>query len=231
MKSRLPRLLILLIIMPLPGQSLRVGCQQTNAPLAPLMETLLKEEGYTVEMLILPLERSLLMLKAGEIDMDFFRAEAVIATDPELRRIDVPLIETTFRAYTKNPDITIRSREDLGKNPFAYARGTMILDRLTEGLEPMLALDNDRLFQMILRNRVEVIIINDQAREYLSRHYPDLILYPQEPPLIRLRAYAVVHRSREDLAAALEEVFRRWVREGRWERGMNRIISAGPGVP
>lgn len=231
MKSHVFRLIILLVMVPLSSQNLRVGCLQTNAPLAPLMETLLKEEGYAVEMLILPLERSLLMLKAGEIDMDFFRAEAVIAMDPELRRIDVPLIETTFQAYSRNPGISIQSIDDLSRHPFAYARGTVILDRLTEGLEPMLATDNDRLFQMILRNRVEVIIINDHARDYLSRHYPDLILYPQEPPLVRLRAYAVVHRSREDLAAALEEVFRRWVREGRWQREMDRIISEGPGSP
>jgi len=231
MKSRVSRLLLLLMMMPLPGQSLRVGCQQTNVPLAPLMEALLREEGYEVEMIILPLERSLLMLKEGEIDMDFFRAEAAIAADPELRKIDVPLVETTFRAYTKNPDVIIRSRDDLGNHPFAYARGTRILDDLTESLEPMLAQDNDRLFQMISRDRVEVIIINDQARIYFSRAYPDLTLHAQEPPLVRFRAYAVVHRSRADLAAALEEVFRRWIREGRWQREMDRIISGGPSQP
>ena len=56
-------------------------------------------------------------------------------------------------------------------------------------------------------------------------------LAPLMETLLREEGYAVVHRSREDLAAPLEEVFRRWVREGRWQQEMDRIISEGPGEP
>lgn len=218
-------LILLLTLIPLGSQEIRVGCLNTNSIFAPLVTQVLEEAGFQVKMQILPPERSWAYITQGQIDLEFFRVKEAPDLHPDLLVVNVPLIKTDFYAYGKKPGLKIESWDDLKNYRIGYARGMKILQEKLKDLHPYEGMDNRKLAQMLTLGRIDIIVTNSVTAGVIQAEQPGLVLIPEGPPLISTHAITVLHRSREAWMPRLEQAFQRWIRDGRWQKGLSQALN------
>ncbi len=87
----------------------------------------------------LALRRTPLLLKQGELDGDFMRAQAYFDAHPELLRVKAPLRSMTYWLHAKPPCARTVSAEELARSRVSYQSGTALVEANLPSLEAAVA--------------------------------------------------------------------------------------------
>ncbi len=200
-----------------------VASAQTPAPVRiatnversyfPPAEALLKRAyaslNLEVEYLPLPLPRATVELRAGRLDAVAMRTETYFEQVPQLRKVDVPLLQLQLYAYARPPCPRSITAEELARSRVSMQRGMAA----AEALVPEAArLPANTPADAFLR------LANGGADYALTLSTPWMVEVPVETrqgaicviptPLARTTLYHGVHESRTAWVPALELALR-----------------------
>lgn len=185
----------------------------------PPAEALLKRAyaslNLEVDYLPLPLPRSVVELRAGRLDAVAMRTDAFFEQVPQLRKVDVPLLQLHLYVYARPPCPRSITAEELGRSRVSLQRGMAAAEALVPEAARLPANTPADAF---------LSLANGSADYALTLSTPWMVEVPVETrggaicvvptPLARTTLYHGVHESRAAWVPALEQVLR-----GMRERG------------
>ncbi|MBF0181403.1 MAG: transporter substrate-binding domain-containing protein [Magnetococcales bacterium] len=197
-----------------------------NASGTGILDALVKELfarlGLSARVTRLPSERALLLAEQGEADGDIFRIAGLEKKFASLVMVPEPWLAMRFVAFATREEITIDSWEDLPPWRVAFIRGWQVFERHLAKAPALVRTDDAlQLFELLKRQRVDVILYDDRQGEYFKRAL-DL---PQAriagPPLAKSPIFAYLHRKHAGLAPRMAKELRRMKQDGTWQRIIN----------
>jgi ABC-type amino acid transport substrate-binding protein len=112
---------------------MRVGVSVARVYAEPL-EALLRKAygavGLQVEFVAQPLPRTLVELRGGQVDAASIRAETFFEQNPDIRRVDVPLMTMAVYAIGRAPCPAAISPAELAALRVSYQRGSTLIESL-----------------------------------------------------------------------------------------------------
>lgn len=116
--------------------------------------------GVPLEIVHAPTQRLAVLLAQGAIDGEAVRALAYGQANPELVRVDVPVMDIVFTLYTAKPGFAVTRVDELaGTQRGAYKRGVIFCERLLKPLLPAERLadvtDSGQGLAMLLAGRAD----------------------------------------------------------------------------
>lgn len=179
----------------------------------PPAEALLKRAyaslNLEVDYLPLPLPRSVVELRAGRLDAVAMRTDAFFEQVPQLRKVDVPLLQLQLYAYARPPCPRSITAEELGRSRVSLQRGMAAAEALVPEAARLPANTPADAF---------LILANGSADYALTLSTAWMVEVPVETrqgaicviptPLARTTLYHGVHESRAAWVPALEQALR-----------------------
>lgn len=185
-----------------------------------LMQELFKRHSYELEFQRLPLKRGLINANRGLDDGDGPRVEEIGDKYTNLVRVEVPILKISIHAHYKNKAIKINSWKDLKPYHVAVRTGTLIQVKNVKKVEPKevtLVATNEKLFELLDENKVDVVIAGrEQARELKTKIGYDKFM--QSPPLLQKDMYLYFNKKHKDKVKSFEGTLLKMKDEGYQER-------------
>ncbi|POF31766.1 type 2 periplasmic-binding domain-containing protein [Roseibium marinum] len=182
--------------------------------LTPVAEKILSqayaELGIQIETVISNPRRALLDAASGKTDGELVRVEGVSDRHKTLIRVDVPVVVARIFAFTRNPQLQGKSLSELKYLRAGHVGGARFAGELAEGfLEVWTAEEPEQLFEMLLRDRIDVVVVGEDTGNRLIREMGLTDVYPLQPSLGEIAFYHFLHVKHADLVPLIEDVLRR----------------------
>ncbi len=167
--------------------------------------------GLQLQLLSLPAERGLFNANEGIDDGDLVRIAGLEKDYPNLVRVPEKLVDWNFSAFSHRRDLTVTGWKDLLPYTVGFIRGWKIAEaNLAAAAVVVRADDEDELFEMLLRDRVDVVVYSlEMGADYLNAHSVASI-HALSPPLATREMYIYLNKKHAaavpKIAAALREV-------------------------
>lgn len=171
--------------------------------------------GIRPAMKKLPGERALRAANSGKTDGELHRIKAMMKPYTNLIRVDVPINHIEGVAYTKDPSLTVRNWQDLGKVKSGGVRGIKWFEKNTKGIAVQKYASFSDLFKALKVGRIQVGMAN---RINGITHIAGMGLTgvtPIEPPLVRLPLYHYLHKRHKELVPRLTTILQTMEKKGR----------------
>lgn len=189
-----------------------------------ILDTILTEAcasiGLEAVIQMMPAERALRGAETGEADGVVARVDGIDSIYPSLRQVPEATIEARdFVAFSLRPDIDVRSWDELAGYNVAYVRGWKIVEaNLPNGAVPQPVGSTEQAFLLLKKGRTD-IVINARLDGLRMAQILDLpAVKVQEPPLISLKLYPYLNRSRAEWVEPLADALRRLKESGRFDQ-------------
>lgn len=192
-------------------------------------ETVLKlayaKLGVEFETSWLPAKRALLMASSGQSDGEISRIAAVAKKYPNLIQIKIPINQINGVAFTKHNPIQVNGWESLKPYKIGINRGVIFSVMGTRGMNVTYVNSFASLFQMLDKERVDVIVCPWSTGLVLMMKYnlKDIII--NEPSLTRLNLYHYLNKRHAKLARRLEVVLQKMQESGEISYIRSRYIN------
>jgi polar amino acid transport system substrate-binding protein len=188
---------------------------------AGISEEILKEAysriGITVTTQEFPGERALKMSNSGTVDGEVNRIHGIRKKYANLRMVPVAINAIEGLAFTNNPDVKIRSWEDLRPYRLGLRIGAKYAEYGTAGMRVAPVKTNDQVFSMLGKHRTE-IAISTRIEGVLTIHKLGLKnIRLIDPPLVSLELFHFLHKKHEALLPRIQKALEEMAREGRIE--------------
>ena len=182
------------------------------------MQEAFRRIGSTIEMHIVPTERSLINVNAGLDDGALFHAAGVESEYPNLIQVPEKILDTDFVAFVKRPDIRIRNWNDLKPYSVAYPGNWKIYElHVRDVAEITKTHTPNELITLIEKGRVDVILLSRRLGWYL-KYQTQFGLTVQEPPLVSQPGYLYFNRKHAALVPKLAQALRDMKADGSYRR-------------
>ncbi len=178
-------------------QKLKVGLAIENKPYEPLIAAIYKEIGLEPEFVVLPSERSLRSVDAGEIDADIGRVAGAVASYPNAMETTESVLDIQLLAVVKKgfqPEKL--SPAELKKYKLGHMRGTKMAEGLVKslGMEATQANTLQSIFQMVVGDRFDVALTTSTTPLSAFPEFANtLTTLPQ--PLLTTRVVHVMNKK------------------------------------
>lgn len=206
--------------------ALDVACAQDSlrfssfdAPnLTPVAERILTqaygELGISIEVVRANPRRALLDSTSGKTDGELVRIKSVGAAHASLIRVDVPIVVARTYAYALNPELRGKSFDELKHLRVGHVTGARFAVGMARGFAEVWTADTpEQLFEMLRRNRIDLVIAGEGTGRRLMRELDMPEVFPLLPSLQTLSFYHFLHESRAALVPRIEEVLRRQLKD------------------
>lgn len=173
----------------------------------------------------LPPKRAIMIASSGESDGEISRVNIVTKHHPDLIQIKIPVNHLEGMAITKNKTIHVDNWDSLRPYKIGVARGILFAEKGTKGMNVQLVNGFPALFQMLNKNRVDVIVAPREIALFqtIQQDLDGIII--NEPPLTRLNQYHYLHKRHSKLATRLEAVLTKMQESGEIERIRSDFIK------
>lgn len=177
-----------------------------------------RRAGVRLQLVKLPAERALMNANSGFEDGELTRIAGLDAQYPNLVRVPEMLVEWSFTAFAKEPELPARW-ELIRLRPVAHIRGWKIYERELAGAEHVLtAEDPGQLFRQLNLDRVEVALYERwMGKSLLARHGVQG-MHALEPPLAKREMFIYLNKRHAALVPAIAEALRAIKAEGLYDR-------------
>ncbi|KZM49265.1 hypothetical protein [Labrenzia sp. OB1] len=197
--------------------------------LTPVAEQILSqayaELGIQIETVISNPRRALLDAASGKTDGELVRVKNVDDRHRTLIRVDVPVAVSHISAFTRNPQLLGKSLSELQYLRAGHISGARFGHELTEGFSEVWTAEKpEQLLEMLVRDRVDVVVISESSGQRLIREMGLSDVFSLQPPLKEVAFYHFLHEKHADLVPQLEDVLRRQLgaAKGEEQDGSNR---------
>jgi ABC-type amino acid transport substrate-binding protein len=201
---------------------------------APLVERLLSNAGFTMELTEQPAERALLMTQKGEVDGEFFRQPSAIESIRDQVLLIGPLACVELVAFVRTDSgIQIKSPRELDNFRVAAPLGNKLAEQVSVQYQPArhVVRETKLLMDMLMAERIDVAIESERIGLKVIN---DLGLQGQiqrtGPLLTSVPTYLVLRRNLNSWGGRLQKAFAEMKSSGQWQK-MFADISAANGFP
>jgi polar amino acid transport system substrate-binding protein len=144
---------------------------------------------------------------------------------PNLVRVDEPLIQNDFVAYSKNLQADIHNWSDLKPYTVAYIHGWVIFEKnLVEGQKNHSLATSEQMFTMLQKNRVDLVLYERWQGLYKALQ-SGIRVKVHEPPLASVEMYMYVHRNHAELAPRLADALKSMKADGSYQDIFDRTLK------
>lgn len=177
-----------------------------------------KRIGVEVEVMAVPVERSMINANSGIDDGDVFRAAGIERDYPNLLRVPEKVLDNEFVAYTKRTDISIRNWADLQPYVVAYATGWRIFDLNVKGVKEITTTSSIvDLLPLLEKGRADVILLDRwQGQRLIQQGGYRFRL--EEPPLARIPMFIYLNKKHAALVPKLAQALADMKADGSYQK-------------
>ena len=181
--------------------------------------------GVEVEVMAVPVERSMMNVNDGVDDGDIFRIAGVERDYPNLIRIPEKVLDNDFIAYTKRADIKIRNWTDLQPYVVAYGTGWRIFDRNVKGVKELTKTSSiHELFTLLEKGRADVILMDRWQGQWIV-HQKGYQVYLQEPPLARVEMFMSLNKKHAALVPRVSQALADMKADGSYQKLFDQYVK------
>lgn len=196
---------------------LRIGTledPELAGPTNQLLREAYRRIGVAIEFQPLPLRRSALMLREGQLAGDFMRTQAFFDAHPEVHKVGVPLRHLAYWVWQRPPCARRVDFRALAPGPVAYQMGAMVIEnQLPESARLPVAQTWDVLgLARQGRARYAVMPMTPGMLEAARNDFPDLCHV--QLPLLSLDLFHALAPDQAALKPRLEQALLSMQRDG-----------------
>lgn len=182
--------------------------------------------GIDTESKQLPAARSLFMADSGQTDGEVNRTADIETEHPNLVRIEVPV--NWLEAVALSCNKTVKADLDsISRMRVGIKIGNLYAERLTQKMPAVVKLaDETRLLDLLLANRLDVLIINRTLALSLKREPRYNCLTINDPPLLSVPLYHYLHKRHADIVPDITRVLREMHDSGESKAIRERILQS-----
>lgn len=176
--------------------------------------------GIKAEFIPLPHNRSLTSANEGSVDGDVGRVPSVVEKYPNLRRVNVKLMDLNGAVYTKREDIPAYDDALLSQYRVGYILGVQWAEKKMAGKEATVVQNYPALFELLLQDRVDIILTTEESAEPTIKS-----LAERAAPIRKLQPFAFtapihhyLNKKNEEIIPRLEKALTSLVEEGYWDK-------------
>ncbi|MBF0251499.1 MAG: transporter substrate-binding domain-containing protein [Alphaproteobacteria bacterium] len=177
-----------------------------------------KRVGKTAKVVVVPAERAITNANLGIDDGVIPRIKGMEKMYPDLRMVPEPFMTFDFTAFTRNPDISVASWDDLKPYDLGIVTGWKILEVKTADAPSVTKVTTlEQLFGLLQRDRAQVVL----AERWMAAHQATALKMDDvralEPPLASMPMFIYVHKTHEALIEPLAEALRVMKADGTYD--------------
>ena len=178
-----------------------------------------RRAGLKAEFKPVPHNRSLVSANAGTVDGDVGRVPSIEETYPDLRRVNVKLMDLKGAVYTTHEDIRFYSEDLLEQYRVGCVLGVRWTKKKMEGITITTTKDYQTLFKMLLSDRIDIVLATEASADAVLSELGDkaLKIYKLEPFVFSAPIYHYVNKKNESVISRLEKALAELVQEGFWD--------------
>lgn len=136
-----------------------------------------------------------------------------------LIRVDVPIIEARTFAYANKPELHGKSFGELKHLRIGHVSGARFAAELAKGFSEVWTAETpEQLFEMLLRDRLDLVIVGEGTGRRIVRERELKDVFPLTPSLRTVSFYHYLHEKHAALVPRIEAVLRRQLEEAREAR-------------
>lgn len=144
---------------------------------------------------------------------------------PNLVRIDEPLIQNDFVAYSKNLDLITNDWDSLKPFTVVYINGWVIFDRnLNPDQEHHTVKTPQQMFAMLEKNKVDLVLY-ERWQGLQNAKDSGMHVTVHEPPLASVNMFMYIHKDYASLAPKLAQALREMKKDGSYQSIYNRTLN------
>lgn len=144
---------------------------------------------------------------------------------PNLIRIDEPLIDNDFVAYSKNIDLITDGWDSLKPFSVVYINGWVIFDRnLDPEQDHHTVKTPQQMFAMLEKNRVDLVLY-ERWQGLQNAKDSGMRVTVHEPPLASVKMFMYIHKDYASLAAKLAQALQQMKKDGSYKAIYDRTLK------
>lgn len=177
--------------------------------------------GVPVRLVRLPSERALKNAEQGIDDGSYVRIAGLSAQYPNLIMVPEPMSEFRFTAFTRDPAITMATWDDLRARNVGLVTGWKLVEKnLGDAPHASRARDEEALFALLDKGRVEVVVSSLHSGEDIIRRHDYQNVRVLNPPLAVQPMYLYMHKKHAALVPLLDKALQHMRQDGSLKRFM-----------
>nr|MBF0223304.1 transporter substrate-binding domain-containing protein [Desulfobulbaceae bacterium] len=175
--------------------------------------------GIKAQFVVMPHKRSLSSANEGTSDGDVGRVPSVLERYPNLRRVNVKLMDLNGAVYTVRHDITSYNDAILKQYKVGHINGVQWTEEKMKGLEATKVDNYTILFEMLLQGRIDIALATDiSAEETLAgMGEKGSEIHKLNPFVFSKPIHHYVNKKNESIIPQLERAARALHEEGYWK--------------
>lgn len=185
-----------------------------------------RRAGHGLELIKLPAERGLKNANEGIDDGDLIRIAGIEKAYPNLVRVPEKVYVMEFVAFAKDARVVIKDWRGLRPYSVAFTKGWKIIEsNVPEGTIVTLAHDANQLFELLQKDRADVVIYSrimglDLIKKLGMHGVRDLA-----PPLARRDMFIYLHRKHDSLAPRIAKALADLKAEGAYQSAYRETVA------
>lgn len=184
-----------------------------------------KEVGLTMKLIRTPPERALLNANAGIDDGELVRIKGINNTYTNLVRVPEKLIDWTFVALTRNPDIVVRDWNDLRKYNIGFIRGWKILENNTKRHQKVSIVRSPKeLFAMLDKDRIDIALYAKWMGLEIIKKNNIQGVRVLEPPLAMREMYIYLNKKHSAYVNNIANALKKMKESGEYKKLFDQKI-------
>ena len=182
--------------------------------------------GVELKLVRLPAERGLRNADAGIEDGEVVRVGGLEKEYPNLLRVPEKIIDMDFVAFARGPAIQIDGWKALRPYRVGIIKGWKIYEDNLRGIVEPTAVDNaEQLFNLLERDRVDVVLYSRWMGTALVRARQLRDVEALMPPLASVAMYTYLHKKHSALVPKLAAALRAIKADGTYQRALDETIG------
>ncbi|NGZ26119.1 MAG: transporter substrate-binding domain-containing protein [Magnetococcales bacterium] len=184
-----------------------------------ILDTLVKDTfrqlGIPITITPLPSERAITNANTGMDDGDLLRIGGLSQKYPNLIQVQEKWMDMEFSAFTRKPQITIASWQDLTPYTVGMIRGWKVFENATSHVpQRSLVVNSESLFALLLKDRVDIILYDRLQGEVIIQKQKLSDIRLAGKPLTVEPLYLYMNKKHAGLVPQIEEQLRRMKADG-----------------
>lgn len=192
-----------------------------------LLEIAYGHLGISIDTVVAPSRRALLLADSGQVDGDLFRIDTVARDYSNLIKAPYPLLRGRLHAVFNVPNVKAMPQPSAPPLMVAVRRGVIISEVTAEalGMEPVHAEDYDQMRKLLKHGRVAMALVADiEGISPLARSdWQDLTVLPE--PVVEFELYHYLNRRHQGLAMDLAPVLEQLENNGVKRRILEKVVN------
>jgi polar amino acid transport system substrate-binding protein len=171
------------------------------------MKVVYEEAGIKAEFIAMPHKRALTSGNAGIVDGDVGRVPSVLEKYPNLRRVNVKVMDLNGVVYTTREEIHSYRPEILKEYRVGFVRGVLWPEKKMHGLESTSVDTYEILFEMLLQGRIDIAMATEVSSDKVVAELADNAdkIRKLAPFIFTAPIHHYVHKKNESIIPLLEQ--------------------------